>query len=85
MEINELKPIIDALIFASESPLPTTRIKQIFDETNPDEIAAKDIKAAITELNSDNREQTKGLFPAGGCRRISVSNKTELCFMGKKD
>ena len=62
MEINELKPIIDALIFASESPLPTTRIKQIFDETNPDEIAAKDIKAAITELNSDNREQQRGYF-----------------------
>jgi len=62
MEINELKPIIDALIFASESPLPITRIKQIFDETNPDEIAAKDIKAAITELNSDNREQQRGYF-----------------------
>ena len=62
MEINELKPIIDALIFASESPLPTARIKQIFDETNPDEISAKDIKAAITELNSDNREQQRGYF-----------------------
>ena len=38
MEINEIKPIIDALIFASESPLSTVRMKQIFDETNPDEV-----------------------------------------------
>jgi len=62
MEINEIKPIIDALIFASESPLPTVRIKQIFDETNPDEVTTKIIKEAITELNSDNREQQRGYF-----------------------
>ena len=62
MEINEIKPIIDALIFASESPLSTARMKQIFDETNPDEVSTKDIKTAITELNSDNREQQRGYF-----------------------
>jgi len=62
MEINELKPIIDALIFASETPLPTVRIKQIFDETNPGEITTKQIKAAIDELNADNREQQRGYF-----------------------
>lgn len=62
MEINELKPIIDAMIFASESPLPVSRIKQIFDETNPDEVSLKDIKAAIDELNADNREQQRGYF-----------------------
>jgi segregation and condensation protein B len=62
MEINEIKPIIDALIFASESPLSTARMKQIFDETNPDEVSTKDIKTAITELNADNREQQRGYF-----------------------
>ena len=50
MEIKEIKPIIDALIFASESPLSTTRIKQIFDETNPEEVSTKDIKEAINAL-----------------------------------
>jgi len=62
MEINEIKPIIDALIFASESPLSTARMKQIFDETNPDEVSTKDIKTAITELNADNRVQQRGYF-----------------------
>jgi len=62
MEINELKPIIDALIFASENPLSTSRIKQIFEETNPDEVSTKDIKTAISELNNDNREQQRGYF-----------------------
>ena len=62
MEINEIKPIIDALIFASESPLSTARIKQIFDETNPEEVSTKDIKEAINALNSDNREQQRGYF-----------------------
>ena len=62
MEINEIKPIIDALIFASESPLSTARIKQIFDETNPEEVSNKDIKEAINALNSDNREHQRGYF-----------------------
>ena len=62
METNEIKPIIDALIFASESPLSTARIKQIFDETNPEEVSTKDIKEAINALNSDNREQQRGYF-----------------------
>ena len=62
MEMNELKPIIDALIFASESPLLTARIKQIFDETNPEEVSTKDIKEAIASLNTDNREQQRGYF-----------------------
>jgi segregation and condensation protein B len=62
MEITEIKPIIDALIFASESPISTSRIKQIFEETNPEEVSTKDIKTAITELNSDNREQQRGYF-----------------------
>lgn len=62
MKINEIKPIIDALIFASESPLSTARMKQIFDETNPEEVSTKDIKEAIDVLNSDNREQQRGYF-----------------------
>ena len=62
MEINEIKSIIDALIFASESPLSTARIKQIFNETNPEEVSTNDIKSAINVLNSDNREQHRGYF-----------------------
>jgi len=62
MKINELKPIIDALIFASETPLSTSRIKQIFEETNPEEVSNKDIKNAISELNTDNRKQQRGYF-----------------------
>jgi len=62
MKIESLKPIIDALIFASEMPLSITRIRQIIREVNQDEVAASVIREVIEQLNVDNRDSQRGFY-----------------------
>lgn len=62
MHKEELIPIIDALIFAAETPLSIQKIKQILDEEGPEPVATKDIRDAIEALSRDNREQQRGFF-----------------------
>ncbi|MCX8044534.1 MAG: SMC-Scp complex subunit ScpB [Desulfobacterota bacterium] len=62
MRIEDLIPIIDALVFASETPLSVQRIKQILDEEASDPVSLKDIKEALDYLSRDNRDQQRGFF-----------------------
>jgi len=48
MEFSELKNIIEALVFASESPLKLNQLAEILPECSAD-----DIKHAVTELQQD--------------------------------
>lgn len=62
MTKEELMPIIDALIFASDVPISIQKIKQVLDEESPDRVGLKDIREALDELNKDNRTQQRGFF-----------------------
>jgi len=54
--------IIDALIFASETPLPAQRIKQIIEEVSHEEITVAEIHSVIDAINSINREPQRGFY-----------------------
>lgn len=54
MEDNKVKQIIEALIFATDRPLPLNQIDEVLDG-----IGAKVIKEKIDELNSEYRKDTK--------------------------
>jgi len=62
MKTDALKSIVDALIFASEIPLSTSRIRQIIQEVNQDDIPLATIREAIEQLNADNRDSQRGFY-----------------------
>ena len=62
MKNEELKPIVDSLIFASETPLSTTKIKEIIDEVSNEQVPMKDIRDTIEEINRDNRDTQRGFY-----------------------
>lgn len=62
MKIEEYKPIVDALIFASDTPLNIQKIKQILEEVSKEPVSKKDIREIIEELNKDNRERQRGFY-----------------------
>ncbi len=62
MKTEELKPIIDALIFISDEPLSEQRIQKIFEEASGDKLSLKEIRSVIDLLNLDNRDQGRGFF-----------------------
>ncbi|MCP4715958.1 MAG: SMC-Scp complex subunit ScpB [Deltaproteobacteria bacterium] len=62
MNSDELKPIVDALIFASDTPLSMQKIKQILDEVAKEDVPSKSIREAIDALNRDNRDSQRGFF-----------------------
>jgi len=62
MEIDSLKPVVDALIFASDTPLSIQKIKKILEEVAHDEVPSSTIKKIIDELNKDNKSQSRGFF-----------------------
>ena len=62
MTKDELMPIIDALIFASDTPLSIQKIKQLIDEDATDALTLKDIRQAIDDINHDNKTQRRGFF-----------------------
>ncbi len=55
-------PIIDALIFAADTPLCIQKIKQLLDEDAKTAISLKEIREAIDEINQDNKIQRRGFF-----------------------
>ena len=60
MEINELKPILEAMIFASEEPLTLNAIALVFQETG---IEKKKLEEALEALAKDyNEDAAKGLM-----------------------
>ena len=62
MKTDALKPIVDALIFASEMPLSIARIRQIIKEVNQDDVSTATINAVIEQLNVDNRDSQRGFY-----------------------
>jgi segregation and condensation protein B len=62
MKIEEYKPVVDALIFASDTPLNIQKIKQILEEVSKESVSTKDIREIIEELNKDNRERQRGFY-----------------------
>jgi segregation and condensation protein B len=62
MNKEELKPIIDALIFASDIPLSIQKMKQIIEEVSKDQFANSDIKEIIKAINNDNRQSQRGFY-----------------------
>ncbi|MDP2599542.1 MAG: SMC-Scp complex subunit ScpB [Deltaproteobacteria bacterium] len=60
MEINELKPILESMIFASEEPLTLNAITLVFQETG---IEKKKLEEALESLAKDyNDDAVKGLM-----------------------
>lgn len=60
MEINELKPILESMIFASEEPLTLNAIALVFQETG---IEKKKLEEALEALAKDyNDDASKGLM-----------------------
>ncbi len=62
MKTDALKPIVDALIFASEMPLSIARIRQIIKEVNQDDVSTATINAVIEQLTVDNRDSQRGFY-----------------------
>jgi segregation and condensation protein B len=62
MTKDDLMPIIDALIFASDTPLSIQKIKQLIDEDAAAGVTLKEIREAVEDINSDNRSQRRGFF-----------------------
>ncbi|MCX5669112.1 MAG: SMC-Scp complex subunit ScpB [Candidatus Omnitrophica bacterium] len=72
MEENNLKSVIEALIFASEKPITTEQIKKVLD--NLDSLSVNKI---ITELKNDYQAQSRGLRIveiAGGFQMTTCSD-----------
>jgi len=55
-------PIIDALIFASDTPLSIQKIKQLLDEGCDAAATLKQIREAIDDINQENKTQRRGFF-----------------------
>jgi len=62
MKTDSLKPIVDALIFASDMPISAARIRQIIQEAGQDDSTLADIRQAIEQLNADNRDCQRGFY-----------------------
>ncbi|MBM4310759.1 MAG: SMC-Scp complex subunit ScpB [Deltaproteobacteria bacterium] len=62
MRPDALKPIIDALIFASDMPLSIARMRQIIQEVGQEDIAVSAVNAVIEQLNADNRDSQRGFY-----------------------
>lgn len=70
MKDQELKFVIEALLFASERPLNPAEIREAFEENVPE----KDVQEALAELKHDYETQNRGfrLFEiAGGFQLVS--------------
>ncbi|HMV98536.1 MAG TPA: SMC-Scp complex subunit ScpB [Acidobacteriota bacterium] len=69
MHFDELKSVIEALIFVSDEPITLKQLVELIDEASP-----ADIEVALQHLESDYRERRSGLELreiAGGWRLSS--------------
>lgn len=62
MTHEDLMPVIDALIFASDTPLSLQKIKQLLEEGGHEGVSLKDIRQAVDDINQDNKIQRRGFF-----------------------
>ncbi len=62
MKTDSLKPIVDALIFASDMPLSVARIREILKEAGEEDISSSAVNMAIEQLNADNRDSQRGFY-----------------------
>lgn len=62
MNKEELMPVVDALIFASDTPLSIQKIKQLLDDDAHERVTLKEIREAIEEINKDNKTQQRGFY-----------------------
>lgn len=62
MTPDECKPVVDALIFAADTPISLKKIQQILQEVSVDEVPLSMLKAVIEDLHRDNREPQRGFF-----------------------
>ncbi|MHB8155257.1 MAG: SMC-Scp complex subunit ScpB [Candidatus Omnitrophota bacterium] len=72
MEENNLKSVVEALIFASEKPITTEQIKKVLGELD-----TLSVNKIITELKNDYQAQNRGLRVveiAGGFQMTTCSN-----------
>jgi len=66
METNDIKPILEALIFVSDKPLAISQIKEVMENVSEDEI-----RRAVSELNQDYQTTKRSFIiqeVAGGFR-----------------
>jgi segregation and condensation protein B len=56
--MNEIKPILEALIFVSPTPLSLKKILEVLGEGFP----KKDIEAALTQLQAEYETPERGLY-----------------------
>jgi segregation and condensation protein B len=63
MQVEQLKQVVEVLVFASDIPLPAEQIRTIVEETT-----AEEISRAVEELNNDYRrtERTFQIVHIGG-------------------
>jgi len=62
MKKEEITPIIDALIFAAETPVSMQKLKQILDEESGEPVTMKDIRDVLDDIDRINKEQQRGFF-----------------------
>jgi segregation and condensation protein B len=62
MNTEKYKPIVDALIFASDCPVSIQKIRQIIDDVSNEQLSAKDILEIIEEINNDNKSHNRGFY-----------------------
>lgn len=56
LDILELTPVIEAMVFAAEGPIKTERMAEVLD------LPQKEIKAALEALEVDYEERPRGFF-----------------------
>lgn len=80
MEHQELKRVIEALIFASDAPLTAERIR----ETLPEELNGADLNQLVDDLNRDYAESGRAFFIRQIAGGFQVTTRPELHTWVKK-
>ena len=74
--MEEKVAILEALIFASETPLTAERVMEILPEADKAEIVS-----TLRELVRGYEQRGGGGDPQGGCRRVSVPHEAGPGFL----
>lgn len=72
MDLENLKPIIEALIFAADEPLPLKQLKALIEETSD-----KDIQKVIDQLNVEFSQMNRAIsiqMIGGGYQMVTRPN-----------
>jgi segregation and condensation protein B len=72
MDLDQLKPIVETLVFASDVPLPAENIKALVEETT-----IEDVQKAVDQLNHDYTQTARTfhiVHIAGGFQLVTHSS-----------